>query len=211
MANPIDTYALPFRIDLLYVCRPCGRIYGDVESTIPDAAPSRCRQYCDCPPSTHADRRPHSHFPEAVILCRCCGRQVLLDGPRRSVWFCRSCCTAIQTINRACGMFVIPIGRHTLLEPVGIDEDDGREVPAFVRALGDWFERIERLERHVDLVVRSNLQQLADRLPVGEVPLASYLERLPVSIESLHTSVLNLGSTFNVPPYLLSDAVRAIK
>lgn len=108
-------------------------------------------------------------------------------------------------------MFVIPIGRHTLLEPVGIDEDDEREVPAFVRALGDWFERIERLERHADLVVSSNLHQLGARLSIREIALALYLERLPMSLESLQTSVLDLGRKFDVPPYLLFDAVRTIK
>ncbi len=45
----------------------------------------------------------------------------------------------------------------------------------------------------------------------AKIALDQYLERLPVSIELLHTSVLDLGRKFDVPPYLSSDAVRAIK
>ena len=210
MAGQLDPDALPFRIDLLYVCRPCGRIYGDVESTIPDAAPARCRQRCDCQSAGHDERRPPDELKEAVTLCRCCGLRPLLNRSRRSVWFCRSCCTAIQTMNRACGTYVIPLGRYTLLEQMGFNEDDGREVPAFVPALGDWFERVERLEIHAWLVMQNNLKQLGDESSLREVSLAAYLERLSVSADLLRASVFDLGRAFNVPPYLLSDAVRTI-
>ncbi len=147
---------------------------------------------------------------ETVTLCRCCGLRPLLVSSQRSVWFCPTCCAAIQFINRACGTYVIPLGRYTLLEQIGLDEDEQREVPAFVPALGDWFERIERLEMHAWLVVRNNLKQLGDESSLREVSLAVYLERFWVSADLLRVSVLDLGRVFDVPPYLLSDAVRTI-
>lgn len=210
MASPIDPDALPFRIDQLYICRPCGRIYGDVESAILDAGQSRRRQHCNCQSSGHVERRPADELTEAVTLCRCCGLRPLLSGSRRSVWFCRSCCTAIQTMNRACSTYVIPLGRYTLLEQIGLDEDDQREVPAFVPALGDWFDRVDRLEMHAWLVLQNNLKQMGDESLLREVSLAVYLERLSASVDLLRASVFDLGRAFDVPPYLLSDAVRTI-
>lgn len=210
MADPIDPDALPFDIDLLYVCRSCGRIYGDVESTIPGAKPTQRRQLCDCQSSALCEPRPVVELTEAVTLCRCCGLRPLLNGVRQSVWFCRSCRAAVQTINRACGESVIPIGRHTLLEQMNLNEDVEREVPAFVLALGDWFERVERLEMHAWLVMRNNLKRLGDESLFSEVPLSLYVERLAVSADMLRASVFDLGRAFDVPPYLLSDAVRTI-
>lgn len=107
-------------------------------------------------------------------------------------------------------MYVIPLGRYTLLEQIELEEDDGREVPAFVSALGDWFERIERLEMHAWLVVQNNLKQLGDESLLREVSLAAYLERLSVSAELFRGSVLDLGRAFGVPPHLLADAVQTI-
>lgn len=210
MASPIDPNALPFRIDLLYVCRTCGCVYGDVESLIPEVAAPTHRQYCDCQSGGHVERRSADEVTETVTLCRCCGLRPLLVSSQRSVWFCPTCCAAIQFINRACGTYVIPLGRYTLLEQIGLDEDKQREVPAFVPGLGDWFERVERLEMHAWLVVRNNLKQLGDESSLREVSLAFYLERLSVSVDLLRVSVLDLGRAFDVPPYLLSDAVRTI-
>ena len=49
-----------------------------------------------------------------------------------------------------------------------------------------------------------------DESSLREVSLAAYLERLSVSTDLLCASVFDLGRAFDVPPYLLSDAVRTI-
>jgi len=210
MASEYDPDALRLRPDHHRLCRPCGRIYGDVASKMSGTATPNRRQHCDCQLPVRIERRPNDDLPDTVTLCRCCGLRPLLSGSRGSVWFCRSCCTAIQTINRACGTYVIPLGRYTLLEEMGLSEDDGREVPSFVPVLGDWFERVERLEMHAWLVVQNHLKQLGDESLLREVSLAAYLERLSVSADLLRASVLDLGRAFDVPPYLLADAVRMI-
>ena len=80
-----------------------------------------------------------------------------------------------------------------------------------LKECGDWFERIERLETHAWLVVQDNIRLLNPTPSISEVSLSDYLERLPASPEMSRASVLDLGRAFNVPPYLLSDALRAIE
>ena len=203
---------LGFRLDLLCVCRTCSRIYGDIVSMDPGAAKSDRRQHCDCQPMNECeDRRDHG-LNEGVALCRCCGRQALRSGSRLAAWFCKSCLSAVRTINQACGTHVVPHGRHSLLEEIGLAEDaNARQIPEFIESLGDWFERIERLETHAWLVVQDNIRLLNPTPSISEVSLSDYLERLPASPEMSRASVLDLGRAFNVPPYLLSDALRAIE
>ena len=212
MLNHHDPDEPNLRLDHLSVCRTCSCIYGNVVYTLSVTAQPERRQHCDCQPVERSTDRCDEGVHEAMVLCRCCGRRALTNHHRRSVWFCRACLRAIQAINQACGTHVLPHGRQSLLEEIGLAEDaDARPVPAFIESLGDWFERLERLETHAWLVVQDNIRLLNPTPSINEVSLSEYLERLPASPEMSRASVFDLGRAFNVPPYLLSDAVRAIE
>jgi len=205
-AQHLDSDALHFQLEPLCVCSTCGRLHGEIVSEIAGASRPGQRQHCDCRDSNESEPWPDYDFPEAVTLCRCCGLQPLLSGSRWSMWFCRGCRRAIQGINRDCRGPVIPIGRFTLLEQIGRDEDDDAD-PMFVAESGDWFARVERLERHARDVVQSNLRRL--NVPAAAAsPLVDYLGRLPATVEVRQAAVLDLGRAFAVPPIFLLDAVN---
>jgi hypothetical protein len=214
----------PFQLDGLFVCRPCGRIYGDIVGVRPGTSRPGQRQHCDCTPASlpaTSLRRPSApeaesslwpeyDFNEAVTLCRCCGGAVVAGGSRWSLWFCPACKPALAAVNRWCGTYVVPLGRFTLLDQIGRNEDRDREEPPFLGALGDWFQRVERLELHAQQVVQDRLRQLDDSSG-GEVLLTQYLDRLPPSVELCQASVIDLLRAFQVPPYMILDAIREIE
>jgi hypothetical protein len=200
----------PLPIDGLCVCRTCCRVYGQIRDRDGDAVQPAWQQRCDCEPSSRFPIRPDLDFPEAVTLCRCCGRQVLPSGSRRSIWFCRGCRHAVEKINRAARCHLIPIGRFTLLEQIGLEDDAAhREVPVFTAIRGDWFERIEHLERLAWLVVKNNLKQFGGRSS-AEVSLSDYCDRFLPTADVLRASIWDLGRSFDVPAYVLADAAAEI-
>ena len=84
------------------------------------------RQRCRCPDKVPEGRTwPGYDFNEHLHLCECCSMMVLRSGSRWSGWFCEACKGQVDELNRAAGGSVIPIGRHSLMNGVGVS---GREV-----------------------------------------------------------------------------------
>jgi hypothetical protein len=191
-------------LDLLGVCRLCGAVHGEVFRHAPNADGHGMRQACDCVTTPPMETWPGYDFNQAVTLCRCCGRKLLMSGLRWSEWFCDGCLPPIETINRVCSNCVIPTGRHSLLEHLAwSNEGPYAEVPEFIRELGDWFDRVERLETHARNVVHDNLALLSEGTTETDVPLTEYLQRLPSTTASVQAAVLALGRAFKVPEHLL--------
>ena len=198
------------RLDLLQLCGRCGRIHGDVVLQPPEAVSAPRRQCCDCEPPETTSQWPGYEFPEAVALCRCCGCRPVVSGRQWSVWFCDACRRAVDRINQAGRCHVIPVGRHTLLDQIGRNEDEvDQETPPFVAALGDWFARVERLEMHARLVVQGNLRALSLNRQ-SDLLLVDYLARLPATAEFQRLAVRELGRSFALPPSLVAEATTAI-
>ncbi|MBI3266938.1 MAG: hypothetical protein HYZ67_07810 [Chlamydiae bacterium] len=59
-------------------------------------------------------------FNEFVTLCYCCGAELLKSGSRWSVWFCEACKKRVLEFNQEMGTSVIPIGRHSLMNGIGL-------------------------------------------------------------------------------------------
>jgi hypothetical protein len=197
--------------DSLFVCRRCGSIYGDVVRTFRGVAAPWPKQLCRCSPAEAAETWPGYDFPEAVALCRCCGRRALPSGSQFSIWFCRHCRPGIQAVNRACGSHMVPLGRYSLLEQIGLDEDDDRiDLPGCSCTATDWFKRIDRLERHAASVVLKNLEQWPDVDPSQAISLARYFGKLSVSPAIVLASLIGLGAAFELPEHVMDEALRAV-
>lgn len=207
LESPLQTEQL----DRLSFCGTCGRIHGEVVLQLLGKLSPPRRQCCDCEPPGATSHWPGYDLPEAVSLCRCCGRRPVLSGTTWAIWFCDACRRAVERINRLGRCHVIPIGRHTLLDQIGRDEDGvDQEIPPFVTALGDWFARVERLEMHAWLVMQSNFRELA-RGAQAECTLVDYLERLPATAEFIRAAVRDLGRAFELPPDVIVEATADIE
>jgi len=108
---------------------------------------------CDCDLAVlRARGERHPRFGDLVIsaqLCQCCTLEVLASGSRFSPWFCDDCRPRIVERNRAVGICVVPIGRHSIMNGValsGTDAGDADQVTAFVARLGSIFERMKQLD-----------------------------------------------------------------
>jgi hypothetical protein len=195
--------------DSLFVCSRCGWIYGDVVRTFRGVAAPWPKQLCRCSPAEAAEQWPNYDFPEAVVLCRCCGRRALAGGTRWSIWFCRFCRPPIQAVNRACGGHVIPLGRFSLQEQIGLDEDpDRRELPGCACTTNDWFARIDRLEAHAARVVLKNLERCCEAAAMAPISLARYLGRQNVSPAVIRAAVADLAAALDVPNEVVVDVLR---
>lgn len=151
----------------LRICRTCAKVYDDGD----DSA-----QRCAC------DRRDQSGWPgydynEHTCLCHCCMREPLRSGSRWSVWFCEACKQRVLALNRRIGLSVIPIGRHSLMNGIGLPVDsatDRAEVASFATGLTSFFERINDLYEWTRVKLHTNLLR-ADLLWAGPPGLDEYL------------------------------------
>ena len=84
------------------------------------------RQRCRCPDKVpEGPAWPGHDLNEHLHLCECCSMVVLRSGSRWSVWFCEACHQRVFELNESAGGGVIPVGRHSLMNGVGVA---GREV-----------------------------------------------------------------------------------
>lgn len=202
-------------LDRLSLCRICGDLHGEVVrsempladqsglspiGTSPTTAGRNLRQECACTAATVSPRWDDYDFNQAVTLCRCCGRRLLMSGMRWSEWFCTECLPLIDELNARCGMNIAPTSRHTLIATIASQEESNTfKPPEFASRLGDWFDRVELLERHALRVIRENLDALGLQSLATDVTLGEYLERLPASHAVSQRSVLALAAALGVP------------
>lgn len=150
---------------VLEVCRVCAELRGDV--TVDGV---RRRQRCLCEP--REPEWPRYDFNRKHELCHCCAAETIPSGSRWSLFFCEPCKTAIVHLRDQVGRVVIPIGRHTLMNGVGMSREGC--VQTFVTQTTSLFDRMKRLHAwHADRV-----RDLLGEIDGGDgaVPLARYLE-----------------------------------
>ena len=103
--------------------RICGTFFEPYE-TRPQGEASR--QRCRCPDKVPSGAKwPGYDVNEHLHLCECCSMVVLPSGSRWSVSFCEECKQRVDELNESVGRCVIPIGRHSLMNGVGVA---GRDV-----------------------------------------------------------------------------------
>lgn len=159
----------------LVICGGC----HDVRGRVPDWGPG-AEQLCSCTPleirRNHAPSGGADHCTY-VELCRCCGLVLLGSGSRWSTWFCEQCRPLIRGLNRAVGRVVVPIGRHSLMNGVGLPGPwtaTPAAVEMFTRASIGLFDRIEALGRYARSVVERNVVALG-LPPDTDVHVGEYL------------------------------------
>lgn len=157
----------------------CGRCHA-VRGTVRDRGGAQ--QLCACTPIEERRARrtwDGVDFNTHAELCRCCGLELLPSGSRWSVWFCETCKPLVIAFNKAVGYYVIPIGRHSIMNGVGARADELRSraaIDRFVSATKSMFAAIGGLEAYAQKVVRKNVIALGFE-PGVDVFVGEYLSR----------------------------------
>jgi hypothetical protein len=166
------------------VCRDCGGIHGLVRLK---GGGRFHHQTCGC-----EDRRgtPQAYegltkdlcldFAQAVTLCSCCGQALVKSGSKFSHFFCNSCREMIVNFNKSQGFFLIPIGRHSLMNQLslnGKDIQDPKAISKFTEATNSMFKRIDLLREWKKRVMGKNLRKIG-HVKNRDINLLSYLNEL---------------------------------
>jgi len=141
----------------LVVCRPCGAIHeADGHDT-----------------------------PSNGALCHACAAATISSGSRFAPLFCATCLPDVREHN-AHATTPIPVGRHSLVNGVGLNRDTLRDPDAienFVRAVRGLGDDIDGVTSYARDVVRRNLDVMGAE---DTVPLARYLEAVePATVHDL--------------------------
>jgi len=155
----------------LNLCRTClafrGPFYDDFNG---------CERVAPCgcdpkqPPWNGYD---YNSFAE---LCQGCAAAVVSSGSRWSPFFCDDCKARVRAYNESVGTCVIPLGRHSMMNGVGLPvavAKKPREVEKFVKGLFGFMGGAERLWSYRGTRVRRVLGSLPE--PADAVPVPAYL------------------------------------
>ena len=165
------------------ICSSCLDIYGFIRT---DQAVYYQKCNPKCPngnkmdmPSDEKEQLPWKGFDynEIVTLCHCCGTELLRSGSRWSVWFCEPCKERVVTLNAEAGVAVIPIGRHSLMNGIGIEGKPSiskKEIKAMAGSLNNMGSRIDCLEEWRKMA-KSRNWQFAGLDPGQDAGLIKYL------------------------------------
>lgn len=158
----------------LLLCGRCNELRGQV----PDQ-PKGTEQLCRCTPVEVRREQPswggdHNTYAE---LCRCCGLVLLKSGSRWSVWLCDYCKPLVMALNRQSGRCVVPLGRHSLMNGIGLRASDFERPDAIARfasASRGLFAQVEGLDGYRRSVIAHNRRVLGFE-PHEDVYLGKYL------------------------------------
>jgi hypothetical protein len=163
------------------VCVRCYELHGPFDHAW-KGTQYRFVQECRCEREARPDgeRQPtwmSFDFNDGAELCYGCGAELLRSGSRFSVWFCGPCKARVAECNRAAGVAVVPIGRHSFMHGFGLSGASAPpgEIDAFVARLGNLFDRIQLLDGWSREVVRRNLADTGFLDPEAPVALPRYL------------------------------------
>ncbi len=139
------------------------------------------RQGCPCDPT---EPWPRCDVSRLVDLCEVCARGTA-GGVTRFSWLaCQSCRTVEKALQEALGVRVLPVGRHSLMNGVGLQvaQAPASEVAEFTVD----FEGLAASWHRLSEWGRAEALRLAATVD-GEdpdVPLATWQERFPASLAS---------------------------
>ncbi len=168
------------------VCSSCLEIYGFIylkSGIFYQKCNSKCpvRDLKETMPITEKEQAKWEGYDynQVLTLCYCCGAEQLRSGSRWSVWFCETCRKRVLEFNQEIGVSLIPIGRHSLMNGIGLE-------------LGPVVSKIKIKETIV------NLRQLGTR--------SDHLERWKKTVKSRNwrSARLDEGQDVGLIKYLLS-------
>ncbi len=212
-------YAAPQAEDFT-ICPTCYRLRGSVREDGGTQVPVVLVQDCDC---AWAVGRRTGSFPERWLgydvnqvweLCYGCGAEVLPSGSRWSVWFCTDCTERVRRLHTACGAYVIPIGRHSLMAGFGVRDGaplafrgpDAKDAAVIARFL-EAFQRLGgRMDRLIVWAARAVALNLTERgLEGGDpVSLPRYLSALAAQPVDRWARFRGLCGHFSVPDEIVA-------
>jgi hypothetical protein len=191
------------------VCRDCGGIHGLVRLK---GGGRFHHQTCGCEskrgtPQTYEELKKDLglDFAEAVTLCHCCGQVLVKSGSRFSHFFCDSCREMIVYFNKSQGFFLIPIGRHSIMNQLrlnGKDLEDPKAISKFTEATNSMFKRIDLLTEWKKTVMAKNLRKIG-HTENRDISLVSYLNELRPDFWS------QFAAFYSIRKYFLSQC-RAV-
>ncbi len=136
------------------VCVVTGDVFGVVEDSHGTPSFQRCHcGRCDGDPPPTDERaalpEPRGDYPVAVELCYCCAAELIPSGTRWSSFYCDECRARVRELNECCGVVVIPVGRHSIMNSVSLPptEANERTLSRLAKRLSGLFERIDVLIR----------------------------------------------------------------
>jgi len=110
-------------------------------------------------------------------LCQCCSAEVLRSGSRWSPFFCDECKQRVRDYNEREGYCVIPIGRHSLMNGVGLNvvaASKSKAAKTFADGLVGLFGGCDGVWKFHREQLRLAVDALAE--PAGVIPLPLFLE-----------------------------------
>ncbi len=140
------------------VCSSCLEIYGFIylkSGIFYQKCNSKCpvRDLKETMPITEKEQAKWEGYDynQVLTLCYCCGAEQLRSGSRWSVWFCETCRKRVLEFNQEIGISLIPIGRHSLMNGIGLELgpvvskikiketfDDLRQLGARIDRMDQW-------------------------------------------------------------------------
>lgn len=148
-------------------------------------------QRCACSRPHDDERWPGRDINEHIHLCECCFGRLMRSGSKWSPFFCPDCKTLVSDTNAALGFCLIPVGRHSLMNGVGLSGPqvaDDSAANAFASGLIGLFHRMSWLNDHARTVAPPFAGALGID-PDEEVGLDAYLD----AVERISTSDPEIG------------------
>lgn len=165
----------------LRICHKCLELYGSIK--LDDG--HRVEQRCLC--SKHSEERWvtiqggtrfHHDFNTEYEICYCCGLEIIPSGSKWSSFYCVDCIGVIHEFNKAVRQCLIPLGRHSLMNSISLDNKDitnARAISKFTDSVNVMGRGIDLVEQHRKAVAEKQvaLLQLTDDAPAIDLLLKS--------------------------------------
>ncbi|MCK5774038.1 MAG: hypothetical protein KAH57_09660, partial [Thermoplasmata archaeon] len=135
-----------FKMMDVKICETCYFPYGEM---VDGGTMNSFHQRCSCPSNGPDEERwPRHDYNEIIRICDCCGAEPLISGSRWSVWFCEKCKWEILNRNHEMGIFLVPIGRHSIMNMLMLSFEEAEERKkrvAFIKEVNGLFSRMDIL------------------------------------------------------------------
>jgi hypothetical protein len=161
----------------MVVCGTCGQVRG------PWHYAHECLRHVTLVQSCRCTREkeplwPRFDFNTSVELCWCCAAEAVSSGSRWSLVLCPDCKARAIALMRGVGRFVVPIGRHSLMNRVSLSVSGPRPSTEVV---AQFAARLQRFSGGLTVLYEwSQRQALVNEAAIGAkdapaIPLPDYL------------------------------------
>jgi hypothetical protein len=104
-----------------------------------DTVPNHVGEYQKCCDKTDEDRQRRWEafdFNEWVYICACCTSEGVVSGHKFALFYCEECKDRIVEVRRSETPLAIPLGRHSLMNGIGLRGSDATK-PAAAKVFAD--------------------------------------------------------------------------